>query len=84
MEDAAEVHGALYKGKKAGNIDDVGCFSFYAKKIITTGEGGMIVTDDRRISEKAQVYRDLCCKPVNYICDAIDEIVKEGANYERI
>jgi perosamine synthetase len=63
IEDAAEVHGALYKGKKAGSIGDIGCFSFYANKIITTGEGGMVVTDDRRIAERAQAYRDLCFKP---------------------
>jgi len=55
IEDAAEVHGALYKGKKAGGIGDVGSFSFYANKIITTGEGGMVVTNDEetdRTSEK--------------------------------
>ena len=63
IEDAAEVHGALYKGKKAGSIGDVGCFSFYANKIITTGEGGMVVTDNQDIAERAQTYRDLCFKP---------------------
>ena len=63
IEDAAEVHGALYKGKKAGSIGDIGCFSFYANKIITTGEGGMVVTDNREIAEKARAYRDLCFKP---------------------
>jgi len=60
---AAEVHGALYKGKKAGSIGDVGGFSFYANKIITTGEGGMVVTDNEEIAEKARAYRDLCFKP---------------------
>ena len=44
VEDAAEAHGALYKNKKIGSIGDVGCFSFYANKIITSGEGGMVVT----------------------------------------
>jgi perosamine synthetase len=63
IEDAAEVHGALYKGKKAGSIGDVGCFSFYANKIITTGEGGMVVTDDEEIAEHARAYRNLCFKP---------------------
>lgn len=60
IEDAAEVHGALYKGKKAGGIGDVGSFSFYANKIITTGEGGMIVTDDEKIAGRARAYRNLC------------------------
>jgi len=63
IEDAAEVHGALYKGKKAGSIGDAGCFSFYANKIITTGEGGMIVTDDEDVAERARSYRNLCFKP---------------------
>ena len=63
IEDAAEVHGALYKGKKAGSIGDAGCFSFYANKIITTGEGGMVVTDSQEIAEKAKAYRDLCHRP---------------------
>ncbi|KQC04926.1 MAG: aminotransferase DegT, partial [Candidatus Cloacimonas sp. SDB] len=62
IEDAAEVHGALYKGKKAGGIGDVGSFSFYANKIITTGEGGMIVTNDAEMAERARSYRNLCFK----------------------
>jgi len=63
IEDAAEVHGALYKGKKAGGIGDAGCFSFYANKIITTGEGGMVVTNDDEVAERARSYRNLCFKP---------------------
>lgn len=63
IEDAAEVHGALYNGKKAGAIGDVGSFSFYANKIITTGEGGMVVTDDEETAERARSYRNLCFKP---------------------
>jgi len=63
IEDAAEVHGAKYKGRSAGSIGDVGCFSFYANKIITTGEGGMVVTDDDEIAKKAREYRNLCFKP---------------------
>ena len=53
IEDAAEAHGAEYKGKRTGSLSDVAAFSFYANKIITTGEGGMIVTDDKKIAEKA-------------------------------
>jgi len=58
IEDCAEAHGALYKGKKVGSLSDAGCFSFYANKIITTGEGGMVVTDDAELAEK---MRSLKC-----------------------
>jgi len=53
IEDVAEAHGALYKGKKVGGIGDCGCFSFYANKIITTGEGGMITTNNDELNEMA-------------------------------
>jgi len=59
VEDAAEVHGAEYRGKKTGGIGDVGCFSFYANKIITTGEGGMITTNNEEIAERARSLKDL-------------------------
>ena len=58
VEDAAEAHGAAYRGRRAGGIGDVGCFSFYANKIITTGEGGMIVTDDEKVAERARRLKD--------------------------
>lgn len=54
IEDAAEAHGAVYKGRRVGSIGDIGCFSFYANKIITTGEGGMIVTNDVAIGARAR------------------------------
>lgn len=59
IEDAAEAHGAEYRGARAGGLGDVGCFSFYANKILTTGEGGMLVTDDASIAERARSYRNL-------------------------
>jgi len=59
IEDAAEAHGAEYKGKKVGNFGDVSCFSFYANKIITTGEGGMVLTNNKKIAENAQSLRNL-------------------------
>lgn len=62
IEDAAEVHGAEYKGRKAGSIGDAGSFSFYANKIITSGEGGMVVTNDEETAERARSYRNLCFK----------------------
>jgi perosamine synthetase len=63
VEDAAEAHGAEYKGKKTGSISHVGCFSFYANKIITTGEGGMVVTNEAKIAQKARLLKDLAFSP---------------------
>jgi perosamine synthetase len=70
IEDAAEAHGALYfpdgeraKAVKAGAIGDVGCFSFYANKIVTTGEGGMVVTNDDKVAERARRFKDLAHSP---------------------
>jgi len=59
VEDAAEAHGAEYKGKKVGSFGDIGCFSFYANKIITTGEGGMIVTNNKKIYQRAQALKNM-------------------------
>lgn len=58
IEDCAQAHGALYRGKKVGSLGDVGCFSFYATKNMTTGEGGMITTDDACLAEKAKRIRN--------------------------
>jgi len=58
VEDAAQAHGAEYKGQKAGSIGDVGCFSFYATKNMTTGEGGMITTNDQKLAKKARLLRN--------------------------
>jgi len=60
VEDAAEAHGAEYQGKKAGSFGKVAAFSFFANKIATTGEGGMVVTDDDALAEKCRYYRNLC------------------------
>lgn len=59
IEDAAEAHGGEYKGRKAGSLSDVACFSFYANKIVTTGEGGMVVTDRKEIYEQASLLKNL-------------------------
>lgn len=59
IEDAAEAHGAEYKGKKAGGIGDIGVFSFYGNKIITCGEGGMVVTNNKRIAGRCQNLKNL-------------------------
>ena len=59
LEDAAEVHGAEYKGRKCGSLGDAACFSFYANKIISTGEGGMVVTSDGAFAERMPLAQNL-------------------------
>ena len=59
IEDAAEAHGALVRGRKTGSFGDMTCFSFYANKIITTGEGGMVVTNDDALSERLRLLRNM-------------------------
>jgi perosamine synthetase len=58
VEDAAEANGAGYRGKKVGSLGDIACFSFYGNKIITTGEGGMCLTNDEKLAEKMRTLRD--------------------------
>jgi len=58
IEDAAEAHGALYKNKKVGSLGQAACFSFYGNKVITTGEGGMVVTNSSRLYKKMRFLRD--------------------------
>ena len=57
VEDAAEAHGAEYRGRKVGSIGTVGVFSFFGNKIVTTGEGGMVVTNDEALAERARHLR---------------------------
>lgn len=59
IEDCAQAHGATYKGRKVGSFGDAGCFSFYANKIITTGEGGMLTTSDPALLERARSLKSL-------------------------
>ena len=58
LEDAAEAHGARYKGRPVGSLGDAACFSFYGNKIITTGEGGMVTTNNEGIARLAWNLRD--------------------------
>ncbi len=62
IEDAAEMHGQTYKGKPCGSFGDISTFSFYPNKHITTGEGGMIVTNDDELAERCRSLRNLCFK----------------------
>ncbi len=57
IEDAAEAHGALYKGKKCGSFSDISCFSFYSNKLMTTGEGGMCLTNSKTLKERIDLLR---------------------------
>lgn len=63
VEDAAEAHGALYRDRPCGAFGDLSCFSFYANKIITTGEGGMVVTDDPELAHRLRYLRNLAFEP---------------------
>lgn len=59
IEDCAESHGASCRGRMTGSFGDMGCFSFYANKVITTGEGGMIVTNNEKLAERLRLLRNL-------------------------
>jgi dTDP-4-amino-4,6-dideoxygalactose transaminase len=58
VEDACQAHGATFNGRMAGGFGDLSCFSFYATKNITTGEGGAVLTDDDRIADRAVLLRE--------------------------
>lgn len=63
IEDAAEVQGQTYKSRPCGSFGDISTFSFYPNKHITTGEGGMLVTDDEQLAERCRSLRNLCFQP---------------------
>jgi perosamine synthetase len=63
IEDAAETHGAEYRGRKCGGMSDISIFSFYANKLITTGEGGMVLTQRDDLAERARSLSNLCFQP---------------------
>lgn len=63
IEDAAEAHGQTYKGRKCGSFGDVSTFSFYPNKLVTTGEGGMVVMNSPEIAKRCQSLRNLCFIP---------------------
>lgn len=63
IEDAAQMHGQLYRGNPCGSFGDLSTFSFYPNKHITTGEGGMIVTDDPDLADQCRSLRNLCFEP---------------------
>jgi perosamine synthetase len=63
IEDAAEMHGQEYYGKKCGSFGDISTVSFYPNKHITTGEGGMVFTDNDLLAERCRSIRNLCFVP---------------------
>lgn len=72
IEDAAEMHGQTYNGRPCGSFGDISTFSFYPNKHITTGEGGMIVTDDDQLAERCRMLRNLSFrKDMRYVHDEI-------------
>lgn len=63
IEDAAESLGATYKKKKVGTLGIISCFSFYANKLITTGEGGMVTTNNKKLAERVKLLKDMAHSP---------------------
>ena len=74
IEDAAEMPGQTYQGRPCGSFGDISVFSFYPNKHITTGEGGMVVTDSEELAERCRSLRNLCFrKDVRYVHDEISD-----------
>jgi perosamine synthetase len=63
IEDAAQMHGQTYEGRPCGSFGDLSVLSFYANKLVTTGEGGMVLTDDEHLAERCRSLRNLCFQP---------------------
>ena len=63
VEDAAEAHGARHRGRPVGSLGDVSCFSFYGNKMVTTGEGGMVLTSDAKLDRRLRLLRDHAMSP---------------------
>jgi len=83
IEDVAQSCGGFYKGKRLGTFGDCGCFSFDYYKIIHSGEGGMIITDDERTYIRAQSYHDTaaCWRPNRYARERTTGELFAGENY---
>ncbi len=74
IEDAAEMHGQTYDGKPCGSFGDISIFSFYPNKHITTGEGGMVLTDDEELADRCKAIRNLCFqREVRYVHEEISD-----------
>ena len=74
VEDAAEMYGQTYNGKPCGSFGDISIFSFYPNKHVTTGEGGMVVTDSGELAERCRMLRNLCFRnDIRYVHDEISD-----------
>lgn len=71
LEDAAEAHGAEYKGRKVGSVGDIAIFSFYANKIVTTGEGGMVVSNTKTYIDRVNKIKALNHSKTRFIHDGV-------------
>jgi perosamine synthetase len=67
IEDAAQMHGQTYKGRPCGSFGDLSTFSFYPNKHVTTGEGGMILTDDSALADRCRSLRNLCFQKKRFV-----------------
>jgi perosamine synthetase len=67
VEDAAEAHGAEYRGRRVGSLGKIAAFSFYLNKVLTTGEGGMVITSDQEIAERARRLSDQAFEPQRFV-----------------
>lgn len=67
IEDAAEMHGQTYGGRPCGSFGDLSIFSFYPNKHVTTGEGGMVLTDDDALAERCRSLRNLCFQKKRFV-----------------
>jgi perosamine synthetase len=67
IEDCAESHGATVRGRMTGSFGQMSCFSFYANKVITTGEGGMVMTDDDELADRLRLLRNLAFQQPRFL-----------------
>jgi perosamine synthetase len=81
VEDACQAHGAVYRGTRVGTLGQVSCFSFFEDKVLTTGEGGMVLTNDQGLYELARCVRSYGEEPVTNIGNRKYEHVRLGFNY---
>jgi len=83
IEDVAQAMGGTYKGRYLGTFGDMGCYSFQYHKIITAGEGGMIVTNDERLYDRAMGYHDTaaCWRPDRFAKERYEGELFVGQNY---
>ena len=79
IEDSAEAHGAKYKGRMCGSVGDIGCFSFFANKTITTGEGGMVITNNAVYAKEIKLLKDQYNGNIKFKHDGIGYGMSLGA-----